>query len=256
MGGKCFDNVSRILKDDVEPTVGNLEKIVGISFKDRLLGSVGKKPSSGDIDLAIDDSVDSVVLTAKLQAALGESNVRRIGKLLTCSFPVANKNSNVQIDFLQGNIQWLKLLYHSSSNSQYSGAHRNGIIRAILRVRNCQYEYSGDEVIKKHKYTWSPTKGLCLVNQERKLISSTYAKTWTTTVVTVVPQNDIPSTIFNNSAATVEDLDSLETLVVAINNYYNAAEDIYREIANEFDSMQFDKVYQYPTCIHKYIGRL
>lgn len=254
MGGKCFPNVSRILKEDIDPTIVNLELLVGISFKNRCLGSVGKKPTSGDIDLAIDNSVDVNVLSATLQERLGTENVRRVGKLLTCSFPVANKASNVQIDFLQGDVNWLKLLYHSSSNSQYTGAHRNGVIRAILRVRNCNYSYDNNELIKKEKYTWSPTKGLCFVNQTRKLLKSGYAKTWTTDIVSVVPITEIPATIFSSKSATVSDLDSVETLITAINNYYNAAEDIYKEIAIEFNSMSFDTKYRYPECISKHIG--
>lgn len=253
MGGKCFDNVSRIDKDDIVPTVKHLETIVGISFQDRFLGSVGKKPTSGDIDLAIDATVDTSVLANKLVDKLGEKNVRRIGKLLTCSFPVSNKKTNVQIDFLQGDIEWLKLLYHSSNSSEYSGAHRNGVIRAILRVRNCKYVYNLHEIVEKTKYTWSPTKGLCLVCQKRKPTSTGYTKTWETTVLEVVSFDKIPATIFNNTLATNTDLDSLESLVSAINKYYNAAEDIFEEIAKEFLSMTFDKEYTYPACISKYI---
>lgn len=256
MGGKCFDNVSRIAKEDILPTIADLERIVGISFTNRTLGSVGKKPTSGDIDLAIDPTIDTNVLSSMLVAKLGNNNVRRIGKLLTCSFPVFGRTSNVQIDFLQGNIEWLKLLYHSSDNSAYSGAHRNGIIRAILRVKNCKYVYDEHDIIEKLKYTWSPTKGLCFVSQKRKRFVDSYAKTWTTEVLQVIDIDKIPSTIFSNDAANLADLDSLESLVNAINNYYNASEDIFKEIAAEFLSMTFDREYTYLECISKYIGTL
>lgn len=256
MGGKCFDNVSRIAKEDILPTIASLEVVVGISFMNRTLGSVGKKPTSGDIDLAIDPAIDTIALANTLISALGQSNVRRVGKLLTCSFPVTGRKSNVQIDFLQGDLEWLKLLYHSSDKSQFTGAHRNGIIRAILRVRNCKYIFDDIDVIEKLKYTWSPTKGLCLVNQKRKKVPSGYTKTWSTEIISVVPIDKIPAVIFNDTRATVGDLDSLETLVTAINNYYNASADIFEEIAKEFHSMKFDKEYTYPGCISKYIGTL
>lgn len=256
MGGKCFDNVSRIARDDILPTIANLESVVGISFMDRTLGSVGKKSTSGDIDLAIDPAIDTVDLANKLVNMLGQTNVRRVGKLLTCSFPVTGRKTNVQIDFLQGDLEWLKLLYHSSDNSIFTGAHRNGVIRAILRVRNCKYTFDGIDLVEKIKYTWSPTKGLCLVTQKRKKLPTRYAKTWSTEIISVVPIDKIPSVIFNNDRATIGDLDSLETLVTAINNYYNASADIFEEIAKEFRSMKFDKEYTYPECISKYIGTL
>lgn len=254
MGGKCFNNVSRINKEDISATISEVEKVTSLALLGFELGSVGKKPTSGDIDLAIGTDIDVALLQSKLEQSLGSGNVRKIGKLLTCSFPVANKDSRVQVDFLQGDVKWLKILYHSGNNSKYSGAHRNGAIRAILRATKIDSKFDGDVEIERTKYMWSPVQEMCLVTQSRKKVAGRWCKNWNTNVINRVMHDSIPHIIFSNANATLDDINSLETIVDAINKYYNAADDIMKEIAIEFMSMKFDTEYVYPDCIAQHIG--
>jgi hypothetical protein len=255
MGGKCFNNVDRICKQDIIPTVVSLEFKTGIRMQNNLLGSTGKKTTSGDIDIGLDSSQYSQNdVLSKLKSHLGDNNVRKIGKLITCRYPVYNKPGKfVQVDFLIGNLQWLKLFYHASSSTEYSGAHRNGAIRAILRKTNLKVLKSDKDQVGKEKHMWSPTNGLCRVKQT----SYSAKKSTDTEILSTVNLDIIPSVIFSDHRASVYDLDSLETIIDAINKYYKVnAEDIFQEIANEFLSMKFDKEFVYPLCIQKYIRKL
>ena len=59
-GGNIFKNAEgqpatqRINQADVEPTLKWLEKITGLNHVDNMLGSTGIKPTSGDLDVAVD----------------------------------------------------------------------------------------------------------------------------------------------------------------------------------------------------------
>ena len=60
-GGNVFKDeqgvpvTQRINKDDVPATIAYLEKILGIQIpKENWLGSTGRAPTSGDLDIAID----------------------------------------------------------------------------------------------------------------------------------------------------------------------------------------------------------
>jgi hypothetical protein len=254
MGGKCFNDVTRINKEDIDTTVAHFKITSGLSdIPFCYLGSTNKKETSGDIDIGIPliNDIDKILINK-----LGKSNVRKIGKLITCRYPVSNKdNQYVQIDLLQGDQEWLNLLYHHSSNTEYSGAHRNGAIRAILRVINCIYEYDNNELISKKKNMWSPTNGLCYVNQYRKKHNLSYNKNWSTDIIKTHTIESIPEIIFNNKNSSIKDMDSLESIINAINTYYkNECEDIFKEIMVEYESMKFDNIFIYPECIQKYKG--
>ena len=59
-GGNVFktadggEATQRINKADVEPTLKWLEKITGLDHVNFMLGSTGIKPTSGDLDVAVD----------------------------------------------------------------------------------------------------------------------------------------------------------------------------------------------------------
>jgi hypothetical protein len=61
-GGNVFkdaDGVSRTQRinlADIGPTVAWLERVTGLPLSDNMLGSTGLKPTSGDLDLAVDSN--------------------------------------------------------------------------------------------------------------------------------------------------------------------------------------------------------
>ena len=52
--GGAMPGVGAIHHTEIDATIEALEKSLGVSLKDNVLGSVGKKEYSGDIDVAID----------------------------------------------------------------------------------------------------------------------------------------------------------------------------------------------------------
>ena len=66
----------RINRVDVEPTVQWLETITGLELTDFKLGTTGLAPSSGDIDLAVDQNkINKEQLIAKLSGWLRSKNM-------------------------------------------------------------------------------------------------------------------------------------------------------------------------------------
>ena len=61
-GGNVFKDpngqiaTTRINQADVSPTLAWLEKITGLDLQNNTLGTTGKAPTSGDLDVAIDPS--------------------------------------------------------------------------------------------------------------------------------------------------------------------------------------------------------
>ena len=59
-GGNVFKDAqgqsltTRISRENVVPTVQWLEQLTGLNLVDNMLGSTGRKETSGDLDLAID----------------------------------------------------------------------------------------------------------------------------------------------------------------------------------------------------------
>ena len=59
-GGNIFKDADgraltqRINQTDVKPTIAWLEQLTGLELQDNTLGSTGRKPTSGDLDLAVD----------------------------------------------------------------------------------------------------------------------------------------------------------------------------------------------------------
>ena len=60
---------------DVEPTLKWLEKITGLNLVDNMLGSTGIKPTSGDLDVAVDKTkVDKGNLVNTLTAWVNKNH--------------------------------------------------------------------------------------------------------------------------------------------------------------------------------------
>ena len=74
-GGNVFKDkkgeplTQRIDRDNVVPTVQWLERLTGLSLTDNMLGTTGRKATSGDIDLGVDETkIDKQTLINQLLA--------------------------------------------------------------------------------------------------------------------------------------------------------------------------------------------
>jgi len=148
MGGAAM-SADRINKEYIKPTLDKyvqlvLNKIPHNKFV--VLGSAGKKTTSGDIDLGFDTQLSMDEVSAKLEE-LGV--MHKIGKgfdQIWTSFDqydasgqiVTNEQGRpltVQIDLMFGDPDWLEFAYWApgSDETSYSAHHRSALLAAIIR---------------------------------------------------------------------------------------------------------------------------
>ena len=163
---------------EIAPTVLRLGQELNMNLSDNLLGSAGKKTFSGDIDLAILIE-DKDIFVEKLTDCPSVIDVQRPG-VISALTKIQNYDPNipcdyyrsgyVQIDFMIGDVNWLKTYYHSPSDteSKYKGAFRNIMIAAICleheRIASKEKLQDG-RAIREERWMFSPRDGLVRVER-------------------------------------------------------------------------------------------
>lgn len=151
-GGNAVPGVDRIRRDTIFRTVADfrarvLTPLFGYPPGDEmfLLGSTGKKPDSGDIDIGIDlnamkcrSALLNLIRLNEICARAGfNSCINTVSyRMVHIAYPqIGEEPKKVQIDVLFTESPEFTKFYMSSpapSESRYKGAHRNTLIRAIL----------------------------------------------------------------------------------------------------------------------------
>lgn len=170
MGGRAFQDVNPVNKRDIKGATQGFTKLLGIDNY-QFLGSTGKKPISGDIDISIsgaDYQIHNVLVRA--QALLGPQSVNVRGitmDQLYCRYEY--KGIPVQIDITVGYLPLLEFTYWAPhpDSSQYSGLHRTELIKAVAKSQAKTATRNG-EVVARTGYTLLPNKGLILGSRWRK----------------------------------------------------------------------------------------
>jgi hypothetical protein len=206
-GGNVFKNTDgspatqRINRSDVVPTVRWLETVTGLSLTDNMLGSTGRNPTSGDLDLAVDPKFKET-LVSELQSWAADNKVdarnyiRKSGVSVHFRTPILGDADNgfVQTDFMFGDTDWMKFAMHGGEpNSKFKGLHRAILLSSIAKVYGLK---------------WSPTLGL--VSRE------------TNQVISRDP-DQIANYLLGDSA-TGDDLMSVERIMNKIRNQPNFQE--------------------------------
>lgn len=180
MEGGTLPGAGAIHISEIEPTLRKLEKHLGIDLVNNTLGSVGKKEYSGDIDVAIDISskdiddfikklstypfVDDIKKTSVIMSKIKIENYR---EMLSTNLP---RTGYVQIDFMIGEIPWLKTYYHSpsSTESNYKGVFRNillSTIAAFYKRSESETKIENNLPLEVERYLFSPSKGLVKIKR-------------------------------------------------------------------------------------------
>ena len=178
--GGSMPGVGPIHIDEIEPTLDALEKSLGIDLKNNVLGSVGKKEFSGDIDVAIQVDPDKIpALVKKIQASPLVKDIAKSSVIMT-SVDIINydaskktvkpRTGKVQVDFMPGDPGWMKTYYHSPSEkeSKYKGVFRNIMIATICAFyqRDASEEKIDDgRPVEVERWMWSPTDGLVRIKR-------------------------------------------------------------------------------------------
>jgi len=156
-GGNIFktaDNQSatqRIEQKNVESTVGWLEKITGLPLTNNMLGTTGKKSSSGDLDLAVDEkTVSKQQLVSKLSEWVSKQGenpsewITKSGISVHFKTPINgdSKNGLVQTDFMFGNPEWMKFsLAGEYGEDNVRGEHRHILLSSIAKAQGMKWSF-------------------------------------------------------------------------------------------------------------------
>lgn len=158
-GGNVFKDADgnpltqRINQSDVAQTVQWIETLTGLEFpRERWLGSTGRKPTSGDLDLAVDLSeIGKDQLAAKLSQwaqSHGEDprNWVKKGGEVHLRTPINGKPENgfVQTDFMFfPNLDWGTFYYAGGEDSAYKGMVRNVLMSSLAKHQGLKIGANG-----------------------------------------------------------------------------------------------------------------
>lgn len=156
-GGNIFKDdagtvlTKRINKADVMPTVQWLETVTGLELTDHLLGTTGKKESSGDLDIAIDaNEVNKNEFAEKLAEYIREQGgdpkewIKKSGISVHFKTPIKGdpENGYVQADFMFGERDWMKWsMQGGKEGSELKGVHRHMILSSIANARGMKWSF-------------------------------------------------------------------------------------------------------------------
>ena len=148
-GGNVFKDAEgqpltgRINQSDVPATVAWLEQLTGLEFpRDRWLGSTGKAPTSGDMDLAVDtNEISKDQLAAKIMQwvvshKLPPAEWIKKGGEVHLRTPIQGRPElgYVQTDFMFfPNLDWGTFFYSGGEDSAYKGMNRNVLMSSIAK---------------------------------------------------------------------------------------------------------------------------
>ena len=149
-GGNVFKDkqgqplTQRINQADVPDTIKYIENILGIDFPpERWLGSTGRKPTSGDLDLGVDlNEIDKDQLAAALQQIVTSQGLdprEWVVKKGEVHFrtPIAGDpdKGHVQTDFMFfPNLDWGTFYYGGAEGSAFKGMNRNVLMSSMAKA--------------------------------------------------------------------------------------------------------------------------
>ena len=169
-GGNAFPNVQRINRSDIQITINNfINEILYPTFfitpnskEIFTTGSTGKKPDSGDIDIALNINFIKKPVKQIIQKLFTYTklytNVPVIlntfeQEMIQFAYPINNSDKLVQIDLLLTQYpvftKWYTLA-PTPNESKYKSAHKNSIIRAIIKT----FTYRPLKTIKNKDVMW------------------------------------------------------------------------------------------------------
>jgi hypothetical protein len=275
-GGAAVPGCGTIHQQEIGPTLTKLSYDLEFPFdlNDYIIGSTGKRNYSGDIDLVIDDKWWGHGVTAfreNLEEAFGKENVARNGDMLHLKYPIVTykeelqeaqpRTGFVQIDFNFGDPDWQKFYHYSpGEQSGYKGAHRNLAIAAISAVvgifeapaRDAQnrpiqlirwiFGSAGFKRVMRRSLQ-DPRSGDWLKKQQDTVLDGPY-----------FDPDSIAELLFRDENATEEDLESLETILAAVDKYCGLVEKerVYKRIASNFYEWPPGRNFYYPIEISRY----
>jgi len=149
-GGNVFKTADgesatvRIARENIVPTVQWLEQLTGLNLVDNMLGSTGRKETSGDLDLGIDVSKISkdVLIQQLLNKGIQRDDIKKSGDSVHLKTPILGDKSNgyVQTDFMFGDPTFQKFALNTGE-SNFKGVHRALLLASIASAQDMKWSY-------------------------------------------------------------------------------------------------------------------
>ena len=150
-GGNVFKtadgnpSTSRISRENVVATVQYLEQLTGLNLVDNMLGSTGRKETSGDLDLGIDETkiTKDVLIQQLLRKGIPATDIKKSGDSVHLKTPILGDKSNgyVQTDFMFGDPEFQKFSLVADGDSAYKGVHRAILLASIAKAQGMKWSY-------------------------------------------------------------------------------------------------------------------
>jgi hypothetical protein len=135
---------TRISRENVVPTVQWLEQLTGLNLVDNMLGSTGRKETSGDLDLGIDETkiTKDVLIQQLLKRGVKAEDIKKSGDSVHVKTPILGdaKNGYVQTDFMFGDPEFQKFALNTGE-SDYKGVHRALLLASIAKAQGMKWSY-------------------------------------------------------------------------------------------------------------------
>ena len=135
---------TRISRENVVPTVQWLEQLTGLNLVDNMLGSTGRKETSGDLDLGIDETkiTKDVLIQQLLKRGVKVEDIKKSGDSVHVKTPILGdaKNGYVQTDFMFGDPEFQKFALNTGE-SDYKGVHRAILLASIAKAQGMKWSY-------------------------------------------------------------------------------------------------------------------
>lgn len=241
MGGNAVVGVGTIHILEIAPTLRQIERDLGFRENDldgRILGSVGKKEYSGDIDLvfATLPSNEMMEFFTNLKKVYGQDKVRKNGNMCNVAVPIVDFNATfidrlprtgtVQVDFVFGEEEFTRLFnYSPGDTSKYKGVHRNIALSAVAswidRKESAELDNQG-RPIEKIRWKWGPAGFFKIKRYSRKDKNGDWIKTQSDEQIGSVKYDPkLIAEIMFGDGAEVSDLNSLESIIEACKRSYD-----------------------------------
>ena len=244
--GGAMPGVGSIHHTEIDATIDALEKSLGIPLKNNVLGSVGKKEFSGDIDIAVDiPKEDLPAFAEKLEKSPLVQEIKKSSVFMTVIDIVGYNAENtkdglkrtgkVQIDFMPGETEWMKTYYHSpheksmspdGRSSNYKGTFRNiylATIAGVYQSTRSKEENEHGRPLQQMRWIWSPADGQWWIKREPKPKANGEGYTKANLDTRIKGPFTDPTQIAKNFGLdSAEDLYSFETLLAATKKNYSA----------------------------------
>lgn len=233
-GGHAFSDVKPIALEDFKETWPHIKEdlmTMGCT-KVEFIGTTGKKPVTGDVDLAAEFPGTRDELFDMAQDMLGAGSVEKVGgNIVTMRYPVHAKGGGqtgdfVQVDVMLGNTKYMAWSRFGTStipsHADYSpvkGVVRNVLLGVINRFAS-EVQFPGKQTeLDRVKYNVDFDKGLYKVTQTRrnKDPKKPPVKDWKTVEKELISDDpDVITSVMFGKGVKAQDIRRFEDLVAVL----------------------------------------